>query len=138
MTMTEHDYAAAGSDDAGTDGIARRALGSAGLVLPVAAAFAFALPWQVRFPVVVVAILFGPGVPLMLLLSRLPVGQSVVAGLGLDVALILLAGEAMVLAQIWRPTYMIGAMLVLSAIVSARLLMMSSVPSPSRGRHGNT
>ena len=138
--MTEHDGAAAGSDDAGTDGIARRALASVGLVLPVAAALAFALPWQVRFPVVVAAILFGPGVPLMLLWSRLPAGQSVAAGIGLDVALILLAGEAMVLAQIWRPAYMIGVLLVLSAVVSARLLMMSSVPStsPSRGRHGNT
>lgn len=136
--MTEHDGASARSGDSATEDIARRVLGWVGLVLSVAAVLAFALPWQVRFPVVVIAILFGPGVPLMLLLSRLPVGQSVVAGVGVDVALILLAGEAMVLAQIWKPTYMIGVLLVLSAIASARLLMMSSVPSRgSRGRHGN-
>lgn len=133
MTMTEHDEA--GSDGATTEGIARRALGYAGLVLPVAAAIAFAAPWQIRFPVVVIAILFGPGVPLMLWLSRLPIGQSVVLGLGLDVALILVTGEAMVLAQIWRPAYMIGFLLVVSAIASARSLMTSSV---NRGRHGNT
>jgi hypothetical protein len=138
MTMTEYQHPAAADDDAGTDGIARRALGVAGLVLPIVAALAFALPWQVRFPVVVVGLLFGPGVPLMLLLSRLPIGQSVVVGLGLDVALILLTGEAMVLAQIWRPTYMIGALLVLSAIASVRLLMTLSVSRPTRGRHGNT
>jgi hypothetical protein len=132
MTMTEHDRAAAGSDGAEAD--TRRALAYAGLGLPVIAAIAFALPWQIRFPVVVIAVLFGPGVPVMLLLSRLPASQSVVAGIGLDVALILVTGEAMVLANIWQPAYMIGALLALSAIASARLLMMSSVP---RGRHGN-
>jgi hypothetical protein len=75
---------------------------------------------------VIMALLLGPGVPLMLLRSRLSTLESVVAGLGVDVALVLLAAEAMVLVHIWQPTVAVSILLVLSAAVSARLLVTSA------------
>lgn len=108
----------------------QRAVGYVGLGLAFLAAFAIVagLPWQIRFPLVVIAVLFGPGVPLMLGLSHWEIVRNVVAGVGLDVALILLAGEAMVLVHVWQPDYMVGILLALSAIASVFLLMRSPAP----------
>lgn len=109
---------------------ARQVLGYVGLSLAIAAAIAIiaSLPWQIRLPLVVLAVLFGPGVPLMLALTRLPAAKSVAAGVGLDVSLVLLAGEVMVLVHVWQPDYMVGILLLASAIASVRLLTRSRVP----------
>jgi hypothetical protein len=114
---------------------ARRASGYVGLGLAVLAAVAIVagLPWQVRFPLVVIAVLFGPGIPLMLALTPLPAVKSVVAGVGLDVSLVLLAGEAMVLAHIWQPDVMVGVLLVASAIASAGVLVRYRGPRYGAG-----
>lgn len=105
-----------------------------GLAFLAALAIVAGLPWQIRFPLVVIAVLFGPGVPLMLGLSQWETVKNVVAGVGLDVALVLLAGEAMVLVHVWQPDYMVGILLVLSAIASVFLLTRSSV-SGSEAHH---
>lgn len=107
----------------------QRVFGCVGLGLAVLAALAIVagLPWQIRFPLVVIAVLFGPGVPLMLGLSQWETVKNVVAGVGLDVALVLLAGEAMVLVHVWQPDFMVGILLALTAIASAFLLMRSSI-----------
>lgn len=112
---------------AGTE--TQRVFGYVGLGLSFLAALAIVagLPWQIRFPLVVIAVLFGPGVPLMLGLSQWETVKNVVAGVGLDVALVLLAGEAMVVVHVWQPDYMVGILLALSAIASVLLLMRSPV-----------
>lgn len=114
----------------------RRVLGYVGLGLAVLGAYSVVagLPWPIRFPLVVVAVLYGPGVPLVLWLSRLPAMKSVVAGIGLDVSLLLLAGELMVMVRVWQPDYAVTALLVLSAIVSAWLLTEPPIPQ-NGGRH---
>lgn len=114
----------------------RRALGYVGLSLTVLAAdtIVAGLPWQIRFPLVVIAVLYGPGVPLMIWLSQLPAIKSVTAGIGLDVSLLLLAGELMVMAHVWQPDYVVSALLASSAVVSAFLL--TEPPTKQyRGRH---
>lgn len=119
-----------------TGSSARRAFGYAGLGLAALAAVAIVggLPWQIRFPLVVTAVLFGPGVPLMVALSQLPAVKSVVLGIGLDMSLLLLAGEGMVLMHVWQPDYAVGVLLICSVIASVRLLFQSYV---SRHRSGN-
>ena len=114
---------------------ARRAFGYAGLGLAVLAAVAIVagLPWQIRLPLVVIAVLFGPGVPLMLALTRLPAAKSVVAGVGLDVGLLVLAGEAMVLVHVWQPDLMVGILLLASAIASVSVLIRYGVPRYGAG-----
>jgi hypothetical protein len=116
--------------DKPTSSGARQVLGYVGLSLAIAAAIAIiaGLPWQIRLPLVVLAVLFGPGVPLMLALTRLPAAKSVAAGVGLDVSLVLLAGEVMVLVHVWQPDYMVGILLLASAIASVRVLTRSRVP----------
>jgi hypothetical protein len=113
----------------------RRALGYLGLGLAILAAVAIVagLPWQIRLPLVAVAVLFGPGVPLMMALTQLPVAKSVVVGVGLDVSLLLLAGEAMVLVHVWQPDYMVGILLVASAIASVTVLLRWRVPRYGAG-----
>jgi hypothetical protein len=114
---------------------ARRAFGYVGLSLTILAAVAIVagLPWQIRFPLVVIAVLFGPGVPLVLALTQLPAVKGLVMGVGLDVGLILLAGEAMVLVHVWQPDYMVGLLLVASAITSVLVLIRCSVPRYGAG-----
>ena len=114
---------------------ARRALGYLGLGLAILAAVAIVagLPWQIRLPLVAVAVLFGPGVPLMMALTQLPVAKSVVVGVGLDVSLLLLAGEAMVLVHVWQPDYMVGILLVASAIASVTVLLRWRMPRYGAG-----
>jgi hypothetical protein len=107
-----------------------RALGWAVLGLSGAslACIGLGLPWQIRFPIVMLALLLGPGVPLLLLRSQLSAPMSVVAGLGVDVALLMLVAEGMVLTHTWRPSFAVSALLMLSAVVSARLLATSVKP----------
>ena len=114
---------------------ARRAFGYAGLALAVLAAVAIVagLPWQIRLPLVVIAVLFGPGVPLMLALTRLPSAKSVVAGVGLDVGLLVLAGEAMILVHVWQPDLMVGILLLASVIASVSVLIRYDVPRYEAG-----
>ena len=114
---------------------ARRAFGYAGLGLAVLAAVAIVagLPWQIRLPIVVIAVLFGPGIPLMLALTPLPAAKSVVAGVGLDVSLVLLAGEAMVLVHVWQPDFMVGLLLVASVIASVSVLIRYRGPGYEAG-----
>lgn len=114
----------------------RRALAYLGLSLAILAVVAIVagLPWQIRLPLVVIAVLFGPGVPLMLALTQLPAAKSVAAGIGLDVSLLLITGEVMVLVRVWQPDYMVGILLVASAIVSVLVLRRHPMPR-SMPRH---
>jgi len=106
------------------DEIARLTIGCLGLgvSIPSLVGIAFGVHWQVTLPAVVVALLLGPGVPLMMLVSRMPTAKSVVAGIGLDVSLLILVGQVMIMIHVWQPKYVVGASLVLSMMVSICLL----------------
>jgi hypothetical protein len=110
------------------DHTARWALGCVGLGLSVAslACIGLGLPWQTRFPVVITALLLGPGVPLILLRSQLSAARGVVAGIGVDVALVMLVAEGMVLGHVWWPRFAICVLLMLSVAASVSLLRMLS------------
>jgi hypothetical protein len=111
----------------GADESLRHALGYAGLGLSILAlcSVVFSLPWQVTFWVVIIAVLFGPGAPLMLLQRRVPTVKCVVMGMGVDVALVLLVAQALVMFHIWQPKYAVIAILAASGIASACLLGQS-------------
>jgi len=106
------------------DEIARLTIGCVGLgvSIPSLAGIAFGAPWQVMLPVAVIALLLGPGVPLMMLVSRMPTAKSMVAGIGLDVSLLILTAQGMIMIHVWQPKLMVGALLVLSMMTSICLL----------------
>ena len=80
-------------------------MGITSVVLAAAAALCVALsvPWQLRLGVVSIAGLVGPGVPGLRFLIRMDVLPSVVIGAGLDVALLMVLGQSMLLANRWKP-----------------------------------
>ena len=106
------------------DEIARLTVGCLGLAvsIPALVGIAFGVRWQLTLPVTVVALLLGPGVPLMMLVSRMPVTKSVVAGIGLDVGLLILVSQIMIMVHVWQPKYVAGAFLLVSMMISICLL----------------
>jgi hypothetical protein len=107
-----------------SDEIARLAIGCGGLAvsIPSLAGIALGAPWQVLLPLSLIALLLGPGVPLMMLRSRMPTVKSMVAGIGLDISLLILIAQGMVMIHVWQPRYVVGALLVLSMMMYITLL----------------
>lgn len=101
------------------------AVGIAAVALSVItiALISFAAPWQVRFPALIAAVIFGPGIPLLRLNSHLSIGECVVYGLGLNVSLQMLVGLLLVLAHAWAPTAATIGLLVISGLAGAKLLL---------------
>jgi hypothetical protein len=92
---------------------------SVGSIMLVAAS----APWQIRFPVVAAAAVCGPGVPILRIRPELSLEQCLVYGMGVDVALQMLVGLALVLWHIWVP---LAASLVLFALsLTAGLKLLS-------------
>src|SRR5262245_29767176 len=83
----------------------RLAIGALAVALSAAsiALVAASAPWQIRFPVVAAAAVFGPAIPALRLRPELTLGQCLVYGMGADVALQMLVGLALVLWHIWAP-----------------------------------
>jgi hypothetical protein len=82
-----------------------------------------AAPWPIRFPALVIALLFGPGIPLLRLNSHLGLGECLVYGLGLSVSLLMLVGLLLVLAHTWAPTAAVIGLLVISGLAGAKLIL---------------
>jgi hypothetical protein len=103
---------------------ADRSLAVLAIVLAVAAAVCVLTPlrWEVRFPVVVLACLIGPAIPALRLWTDLDLWTACVAGLGVDVALVMVVAQAMVLAGAWGPSA--GVLLLLAATGVAGLLLL--------------
>lgn len=101
-----------------------RAIGLTAVVLPAAAIalISFAAPWQVRFPVLAIAVVFGPGIPLLRLNSRFTALECLVYGVGLSVALQMLVGLLLVLAHSWIPTAAVIGLLALSVLAGVKLI----------------
>jgi hypothetical protein len=102
-----------------------RAVGMAAITLSVItiALISFAAPWQIRFPVLIIAVLFGPGIPLLRLNSHLSIGECVVYGIGTNVSLQMLVGLLLVLAHTWAPAAATIGLLVVSGLAGIRLVM---------------
>jgi hypothetical protein len=101
-----------------------RAIGLTAVVLSAAtiALIALAAPWQVRFPVLAIAVIFGPGIPLLRLNSHFSAFECLVYGIGLSVALQMLVGLSLVLAHTWVPTAAVIGLLAISALAGVKLI----------------
>ena len=110
------------------------AVGLAAVVLSLGAVAAIAAnaPWQIRFPLVVVAGLFGPAVPVLRAISTLSFGECIVYGLGAGIALQMLLGLGLVLIHIWTPVQVFVGLLVISFAIGAKLIVEASM----WGNHG--
>ena len=102
----------------------RLAIGALAVALSVAsiALVAASAPWQVRFPVVAAAAVFGPAIPALRLRPELSLGQCLVYGMGADVALQMLLGLALVLWHIWAPVAVSLGLLAITLAVGLKLL----------------
>ena len=102
------------------------ALSAASIALIVASA-----PWEIRFPFVAAAALFGPAIPALRLRPELSVGQCLVYGIGTDVAVQMLVGLALVLWHIWAPVAVSLGLLVITLAVGLKLLVGSTRAEPT-------
>jgi hypothetical protein len=102
----------------------RLAIGALGVALSIAsiALIATSATWQIRFPFVAAAALFGPAIPALRLRPELSLGQCLVFGVGADVALQMLAGLALVLWHVWAPAAASLGLLVITLAVGLKLL----------------
>jgi hypothetical protein len=111
----------------------RLTIGALAIALSVAsiALIAASAPWQIRFPFVVAAALFGPAIPVLRLRPELSLGQCLVYGMGADVALQMLVGLALVLWHVWAPIAVSLALLVITLAVGLKLLVGSTRGEPT-------
>jgi len=102
----------------------RLAIGALAVALSAAsiALVAASAPWQIRFPVVAAAAVFGPAIPALRLRPELTLGQCLVYGMGADVALQMLVGLALVLWHIWAPVAVSLGLLAITLAVGLKLL----------------
>ena len=111
----------------------RLAIGALAVALSVAsiALIAASAPWQIRFPFVAAAALFGPAIPALRLRPELSLGECLVYGMGTDVALQMLVGLALVLWHVWAPVAVSLGLLVITLAVGLKLLVGSSRAQPT-------
>ena len=104
-----------------------RVVAATAISLSVAAALAVGLsaPWPLRFGVVTAALLFGPAVPVFRLVSDMRLSECLAVGVAVNVALVMLLGEAMVLAHVWAPVLGAIALLCVTVAISVRLVVRS-------------
>jgi hypothetical protein len=95
------------------------------------ALIAASAPWQIRFPFVAAAALFGPAIPALRLRPELNLGQCLVYGMGADVALQMLVGLALVLWHVWAPVAVSLGLLVITLAVGLKLLVSSARAEPA-------
>lgn len=86
-----------------------------------------AAPWEIRFPLITLASLFGPAIPALRLFSGLTLLECLVYGAGVDVALLMLTSLGLVITHSWYPAAAIAALLGASLIAGARLIMIAAL-----------
>lgn len=111
----------------------RLAIGALAVALAAAsiALIAASAPWQIRFPFVAAAALFGPAIPALRLRPELSLSQCLVYGMGADVALQMLVGLALVLWHVWAPVAVSLGLLVITLAVGLKLLVSSAREEPA-------
>jgi hypothetical protein len=104
--------------------IQRHMIGVLAIVLSVASItlVAASAPWQIRFPVVAAAAVYGPAIPVLRLHSEFSLGECLVYCIGVDVALQMLVGLALVMWHIWVPTAASLGLLAVSLAAGLKLL----------------
>jgi hypothetical protein len=83
---------------------------------------AVSAPWQVRFPAVAAAALFGPAIPILRIRPDLSLEQCLVYGMGVNVALQMLVGLGLVMSRAWVPVAASMVLFSLSAAAGLKLL----------------
>ena len=105
-----------------------RIIGGAAVALAVGGLLAVgtAAPWEIRFPLITIASLFGPAIPALRLFSDLTLLECVVYGVGTDIALLMLISLGLVMAHSWFPAVVVVVLLLVSLAAGARLMMISA------------
>jgi hypothetical protein len=83
---------------------------------------AVSAPWEIRFPAVAAAAVFGPAIPILRIRADLSLEQCLVYGIGVDVALLMLVSLALVMVHAWVPVAACMALFALSAAAGLKLL----------------
>jgi hypothetical protein len=83
-------------------------------------------PWEIRFPFVAAASLFGPAVPALRLFSDFTLLECLIYGVGVDVALLMLISLGLILAHSWFPGVAVVVLLSISVAVGIRLTASAS------------
>jgi hypothetical protein len=98
-----------------------------GLSVITIASVMLSTPWQIRFPIVAVTALFGPAIPALRLRPELSLQECLVYGIGVDVALQMLVGLALVMWHIWIPVAASLGLFVISLAVGLKLLFTARI-----------
>lgn len=83
-------------------------------------------PWEIRFPIVAAASLFGPAIPALRLFTSRTLMECIVYGVGANVALLMLVSLGLVMAGSWYPTISVMILLLASLAAGARLMMVNA------------
>jgi hypothetical protein len=102
-------------------GVAAVSLALAGILV-----IGLGVPWEVRFPIVAAASLFGPAVPALRLFTGRTLIECMVYGVGMNVALLMLVSLGLVMAGSWYPTISIMILLLASLAAGMRLMITSA------------
>jgi hypothetical protein len=107
------------------DRIQRLVIGvlAVGLSVISMAVVALSAPWPLRFPVVAAAALFGPAIPALRLRPELSLEECLVYGIGVDLALQMLVGLALVMWHSWVPVAASLGLFAVSLAVGVKLLV---------------
>ena len=100
-----------------------------GLSLISITAVLLSAPWQIRFPIVAATALLGPAIPALRLRPELSLQECLVYGIGVDVALQMLVGLALVMWHIWIPVAASLGLFVISLAVGLKLLATVGIKS---------
>jgi hypothetical protein len=82
--------------------------------------------WEIRFPLIAAASIFGPAIPALRLYSSFTLLECLVYGIGVDVALLMLISLGLVMAHAWVPATAVFVLLLTSLAAGARLIMISA------------
>jgi hypothetical protein len=104
-------------------------VGAVGVVLALGGFLAFdlwAAPWEIRFPLITAACLYGPAIPALRLFTGVTLMECVVYGIGVNVALLMLVSLALVMAHSWFPYVAVFVLLLASLGAGAKLMMINA------------
>ena len=115
-------------DSEGGDWLEGRIIGGGAVVLALGSLLAIGLaaPWEVRFPLVSAASLFGPAIPTLRLLSSLTLVECMVYGVGVDVGLLMVISLGLVMVHSWFPTVTVIILLLTSLGAGVKLMMIKA------------
>lgn len=117
-----------GQDPESNRSLECQAIGVAAVLLAVAGILVIGLgaPWQIRFPIVAAASLFGPAIPVLRLFTGRTLIECLVYGVGMNIALLMLVSLGLVMAGSWYPEISVMVLLLASLAAGVRLTIISA------------